>query len=66
LHYYPLNDKQKYKDLLKQIFPLFTEHKPDVVIGHHSLDRKIGITLKENILKLKTLHTDIISRKAFL
>jgi L-malate glycosyltransferase len=55
LHYYPLNDKQKYKDLLSKIFPLFTEHKPDVVIGHHSLDRKIGITLKRKFPSVKNI-----------
>jgi glycosyltransferase involved in cell wall biosynthesis len=41
-----LDDKQKYKLLLKEINKHFISIKPGIVIGHHSLDRKIGISLK--------------------
>jgi len=41
-----LNDKIKYNLLIGEIDNYFNKHKPDIIIGHHSLDRKIGISLK--------------------
>jgi len=41
-----IDSKQKFKDLIKKIVPLFEQLNPNVVISHHSLDRKIGIALK--------------------
>ncbi len=37
---------QKFNELMKNIYPIFDHFKPEIVISHHSLDRKIGINLK--------------------
>lgn len=37
---------QKFNELMKNIYPIFDQFKPKVVVSHHSLDRKIGIDLK--------------------
>ena len=37
---------QKFNELMKNIYPIFEQFNPEVVISHHSLDRKIGIDLK--------------------
>ncbi|HEX7358105.1 MAG TPA: glycosyltransferase, partial [Ignavibacteriaceae bacterium] len=37
---------QKFSELMKNIYPIFNQFKPKVVVSHHSLDRKIGIDLK--------------------
>jgi glycosyltransferase involved in cell wall biosynthesis len=55
LKFYPLNDKMKYKELIAQVSSYYTEHKPDMVIGHHSLDRKIGISLKRKYPAVKNI-----------
>lgn len=41
-----LNDKQDFKSLFKEINSHFDRTKPQYVISHHSLDRKIGFKLK--------------------
>ncbi len=41
-----LHDKIKLKILLKEIYPIFNSKNPQIVISHHSLDRKIGLKLK--------------------
>ena len=41
-----LDSSQKFKYLMKEIFPLFEQEKPNFVISHHSLDRKVGFKLK--------------------
>lgn len=43
---FSFDTRQKYNDLMKNIYPIFDQLKPQVVISHHSLDRKIGISLK--------------------
>lgn len=42
-----LDTSQKLKELMNKIIPLFEHAKPDIVISHHSLDRKIGLELKK-------------------
>jgi len=46
LNYIGLDEKLKYKLLLKQISQYYQSYNPSIIIGHHSLDRKIGISLK--------------------
>ena len=46
IKYVSLNDRMKYKKLIQEIDKYFQQYKPDIVIGHHSLDRKTGISLK--------------------
>ncbi len=41
-----LNDKLEFKTLIKSIVPHFENVKPNFVISHHSLDRKVGFKLK--------------------
>src|ERR1035437_2466214 len=43
---FPMDSRQEFKHLLKEIFVLFEKEKPDFVISHHSLDRKVGIKLR--------------------
>lgn len=42
-----LDSRQKFKELMNKIIPLFEQAKPGIVISHHSLDRKIGLELKK-------------------
>ena len=46
-----LDTRQDFKLLLKEIFVLFEKEKPDFVISHHSLDRKVGIKLRSKFGK---------------
>jgi len=48
---FPMNSRQDFKLLLKEIFTLFEKEKPDFVISHHSLDRKVGIKLRSKFGK---------------
>ncbi len=41
-----LDSSEVFKDLMKKIIEHFETVKPDFVLSHHSLDRKIGIKLK--------------------
>lgn len=38
--------RQKFKELMRKIYPIFEQIKPKIVISHHSIDRKIGMALK--------------------
>ncbi len=46
-----LDSRQDFKQLISQIFSLVEKEKPDFVISHHSLDRKIGIILRRKFGK---------------
>ncbi len=41
-----IDSNQKFSETFKKILPIFESERPDIVISHHSLDRKIGIELK--------------------
>ncbi len=45
------DSSQPFKDLMKKINEHFETAKPDFVISHHSLDRKIGFKLKSKFRK---------------
>lgn len=47
INIFSLDPRQKFKELMEKIFPLFELYTPQIVISHHSLDRKIGISLKK-------------------
>ena len=42
-----LDSDKKFKDLMWDIIPFYKKEKPDIVVSHHSLDRKIGFELKK-------------------
>jgi glycosyltransferase involved in cell wall biosynthesis len=42
----PYDTSIPFKGLKHQIFNDYIKHKPEIIIGHHSLDRKIGISIK--------------------
>jgi glycosyltransferase involved in cell wall biosynthesis len=46
LNFVSLDHRMKYKKLISEIEEHFKKYKPEIIIGHHSLDRKTGITLK--------------------
>jgi glycosyltransferase involved in cell wall biosynthesis len=47
----PMDSRMDFKLLLNEIFALFEKEKPDFVISHHSLDRKVGIKLRSKFGK---------------
>lgn len=51
-----LNSMQKFKNMMNEIIYYFEKEKPDFVISHHSLDRKVGFRLKK---KFKSRFTNI-------
>lgn len=46
-----LNSRNKFNELMKEIFIFFEKENPDWIINYHSLDRKAGITLKRKFKK---------------
>lgn len=46
-----MNSSENFKDLIKKITEYFEIVKPDFLISHHSLDRKIGFKLKSKFKK---------------
>jgi glycosyltransferase involved in cell wall biosynthesis len=47
INVHSFDSHQNFKELIKKIIPLFEQYSPQVVISHHSLDRKVGIALKK-------------------
>jgi glycosyltransferase involved in cell wall biosynthesis len=47
INIFSLDPRQKFKELMVKVFPLFELYTPRIVISHHSLDRKIGLSLKK-------------------
>lgn len=54
-----LNSRKPFKELKEDVFKVFTDYKPSVVITHHSLERKCGISLRR---KFKKSFTNIAYR----
>jgi glycosyltransferase involved in cell wall biosynthesis len=46
-----MDSRQNFKSLIEEIYSVFDKIKPDYVISHHSLDRKIGISLRKKFGK---------------
>lgn len=42
----PLKSSGDFKELMKPVYSLFEKEKPQFVVSHHSLDRKVGFKLK--------------------
>jgi glycosyltransferase involved in cell wall biosynthesis len=55
LEYVSLDDRLKFKLLIAEIEKYLDKYKPDIIIGHHSLDRKTGIALKRRYPYLKNI-----------
>lgn len=47
----PFNTNKRYKELIDEIIPEVEKNIPDWVIAYHSLDRKVGISLKKKFGK---------------
>lgn len=54
-----LNTRKPFTELKQDVFKVFSEYKPSVVITHHSLERKCGISLRR---KFKNSFTNIAYR----
>ncbi len=46
-----LDSRNKFKDLIKEVIFIFEQEKPQIVISHHSLDRRVGFELKKKFKK---------------
>jgi glycosyltransferase involved in cell wall biosynthesis len=55
-----LDSSQSYSVLKNKIFSAYRDLKPQIIIGHHSLDRKLGLSLKKkfknNLINISYRH----------